>query len=69
MDEPDQNLQNNRLQQWYLSPKLRAGLAFIIYFALAVGEPYSNFMLGAVAGVILYPVAEFLVYMYIANSK
>jgi hypothetical protein len=39
-----------------------------IFIALYLGEPYSNFMLGAIAGVLIYPLVEVLVYAYLAKE-
>ena len=70
MEQEKNQQEPNAASQWGLPPRWRIAIAaLLIYVALFLGSPYSNFILGAIAGVIIYPVVDMLVHLYLHRNS
>ena len=62
MENLDEQFELVKARHWVISARWRIPMAISIFVALYLGEPYSNFILGALAGILLHPVVEIWVY-------
>ena len=65
MEEPEEK----KFLLYNLSPVQRIILAVAILVSFILDKPYSNFIMGGIAGVLLYPLMEYFLYVTFRDKK
>lgn len=66
---PEDPLKEKRRQLYNLTPGQRLIIALSILAALVLDKPYLNFIVGGIAGVLLYPMLEYFIYVTFNDEK
>jgi hypothetical protein len=66
---PEDLLEEKRRRLYNLTPGQRLIIALSILAALILDKPYLNFIVGGIAGVLLYPMLEYFIYVTSNDEK
>ena len=62
-------LEEKRRRLYNLTPVQRLIIALSILAALVLDKPYLNFIVGGIAGALLYPMLEYFIYVTFNDEK
>jgi zinc transporter ZupT len=61
--------EEKKYQLYNLSPLQRVIIAIAVVISFILDKPYSNFIMGGIAGVLLYPMVEYFLYVTFHDKK
>lgn len=57
------DLEEKKKRLYNLSVGYRIIIAIAIFASFILDKPYSNFIMGGIAGILLYPLVEYFIYV------